>query len=139
MVTLELPFTYDSYINPHSLPLKLHLRNWALEIKRKSVRARVWASLWEVWGWWVNPRSLLSKKFVKVSKTCKSLLKCIFDKLSCVKQVLTNFYQFFELHKTNFSSWLWRNTFSIESQEILIQIEWDLFHCDLEEKIFHMN
>ena len=32
-----------------------------------------------------------------------------------------------------------KNTFSIESQEILIQIEWDLFHCDLEVKIFHMN
>jgi hypothetical protein len=32
-----------------------------------------------------------------------------------------------------------KNTFSIESQEILIRIEWDLFHCDLEEKIFHMN
>ena len=32
-----------------------------------------------------------------------------------------------------------KNTFSIESQEILIQIEWDLFNCDLEVKIFHMN
>ena len=32
-----------------------------------------------------------------------------------------------------------KNTFLIESQEILIQIEWDLFHCDLEAKIFHMN
>ena len=32
-----------------------------------------------------------------------------------------------------------KNKFSIKSQEILIQIEWDLFHCDLEAKIFHMN
>ena len=32
-----------------------------------------------------------------------------------------------------------KNTFSIESQEILIRIEWDLFHRDLEAKIFHMN
>ena len=32
-----------------------------------------------------------------------------------------------------------KNIFSIESQEILIQIEWDLFHCDLEAEIFHMN
>ena len=32
-----------------------------------------------------------------------------------------------------------KNTFSIESQEILIWIECDLFHCDLEVKIFHMN
>ena len=32
-----------------------------------------------------------------------------------------------------------KNLFSIESHEILIRIEWDLFHCDLEVKIFHMN
>ena len=32
-----------------------------------------------------------------------------------------------------------KNLFSIKSQEILIQIEWDLFHCDLEVKYFHMN
>ena len=32
-----------------------------------------------------------------------------------------------------------KNLFLIESQEILIWIEWDLFHCDLEVKIFHMN
>ena len=32
-----------------------------------------------------------------------------------------------------------KNTFSIESQEILVRIEWDLFHCDVEVKIFHMN
>ena len=27
----------------------------------------------------------------------------------------------------------------IESQRILIRFEWDLFHCDLEAKISHMN
>ena len=32
-----------------------------------------------------------------------------------------------------------KNIFSIESQRILIRFEWDLFHCDLEAKIFHMN
>ena len=32
-----------------------------------------------------------------------------------------------------------KNLFSIESQEIIIWIKWDLFHCDLEVKIFHMN
>ena len=31
-------------------------------------------------------------KLVKVSETCKSLLKWIFDKLSCEKPVLTNFF-----------------------------------------------
>ena len=43
-----------------------------------------------------------SNKLVKVSETCKSLLKWLFDKLSCEKPVLTNFSQFFELHETNF-------------------------------------
>lgn len=32
-----------------------------------------------------------------------------------------------------------KNTFSTESQEILIRIKWDLFHYDLEVKIFHMS
>ena len=32
-----------------------------------------------------------------------------------------------------------KNIFLIESQRILIRIQWDLFHCDLEVKIFHMN
>ena len=32
-----------------------------------------------------------------------------------------------------------KNIFSIKSQRILIRIEWNLFHCDLEVKIFHMN
>jgi hypothetical protein len=32
-----------------------------------------------------------------------------------------------------------KNTFSIEYKEILIQVECELFHCDLEVKIFHMN
>ena len=41
----------------------------------------------------------------------KSLLKWLFDKLSCVKPVLTNFSQFLELHETNFLSWLWRTYF----------------------------
>jgi len=54
---------------------------------------------------------LLPNKFVKVTKTCKSLLKWLFDKLFRVKPVLTNFSQFIELHETNFSSWLWRTHF----------------------------
>ena len=32
-----------------------------------------------------------------------------------------------------------KNIFSIKSQRILIRIKWDLFHCNLEAKIFHMN
>ena len=32
-----------------------------------------------------------------------------------------------------------KNIFSIEYHQILIQIEWDLFHCVLEEKSFHMS
>ena len=117
MVTLEFPFTYDDYINPHFRPLKPHLCNWALEIERRSVRVKVWAIVWEVWGLKPNSRIFISnedfafQQIVKVSKTCKSLLKWIFDKLSCVKPVLTNLSQFFELHKTNFSSWLWRTHF----------------------------
>ena len=101
MVTLEFPFTYNDYINPHFWPLKPHLHIWALEIERRKVRLKVWASVWEVWGLKPNSRILLSnkdfsfQKIVKVSKTCKSLLKWLFDKLSCVKPVLTNFSQFF--------------------------------------------
>ena len=55
--------------------------------------------------------------------------KPIFDKL----------LQFIELYETNFLILIVKNLFSIESHEILIQIEWDLFHCDLEVKSFHMN
>ena len=109
MVTLEFPFAYDDYINPHFRPLKPHLHNWALEIERRSVRVKVWAILWEVWGLKLNSRILLSNEdfafqqfFVKVSKTCKSFLKWLFDKLFCVKPVLTNFSQFNELYETNF-------------------------------------
>ena len=90
-------------------------------------------------GFFFPTKILISKKFVKLSKTCKNLLKWLFDKLFCVKPILTNFSQFIELHETNFSSWLWRTHFRFEYQEILIQIEWDLFHYDLEAKIFHMN
>ena len=54
-----------------------------------------------------------------MSKTCKSLLKWLFDKLSCVKPILTNFSQFFELHKTNFSSWLWRTHFQSNLKKYL--------------------
>jgi hypothetical protein len=32
-----------------------------------------------------------------------------------------------------------KNLFLIESHEIFIQIEWDLFHCDLQLKSFHMK
>ena len=32
-----------------------------------------------------------------------------------------------------------KNILSIESHQIIIQIKWDLFHCVLEEKSFHMN
>ena len=32
-----------------------------------------------------------------------------------------------------------KNLFSIKSHEILIGVKWDLFHCDLQVKIFHMN
>ena len=110
MVTLEFPFTYDDYINPHFRPLKLHLRNWALEIKRKSVRARVWANLWEVWGLWVNPRILLSNKVFKVSKTCKSLQIWLSYKLLCIKPVLTNFF--------NSSSYM-RLIFHLDCEEII--------------------
>ena len=91
-MTLQFPFAYDVYINPYFWPLKPHLQNWALQIKRKSVRARVWANLWEVWGLWVNPRILLSNKVFKVSKNCKILQIWISYKLSRVKPVLTNFF-----------------------------------------------
>ena len=69
----------------------------------------------EDWNWIQEfcfpTKILLSNKFVKMSKTCKSFLKLIFDKRFCVKPVLTNFSQFIELHETNFSSWLWRTHF----------------------------
>ena len=32
-----------------------------------------------------------------------------------------------------------KNLFWIKSHRILIQIEWEFFHCVLEEKSFHMN
>ena len=32
-----------------------------------------------------------------------------------------------------------KNLFLIESNEIHLQIEWELFHCYLEVKYFHMN
>jgi hypothetical protein len=87
LVTFGFTFTYNDYINPHFRPLKPHSRIWALEIERRSVRVKVWASVREVWGLKPNSRILLSNKIVKVSKTWKSLLKWIFDKLSCVKPI----------------------------------------------------
>ena len=144
MVTFEFPFTYDDYINPHFRPLKPHLRNLALEIREEVLEWKFerLCEKCEDWNWiqeFCFPMKIfLSNKFFKVSKTCKSSLKCLFDKLFCVKPVLKNFFQFIELHETNFFILIVKNTFSIESQEILIRIEWDLFHCDLEEEIFHM-
>ena len=122
MVTLEFPFVYNDYINPYFRPLKPHLCNWALEIERRSVIVKVWVIVWEVWGLKLNSRILLSNKFFKVSKTWKSLLKWLFDKLFCVKPVLTNFSQFIELHETNFSSWLWRTHFRLNLKKYLSEL-----------------
>ena len=116
MVTLELPFTYDAYINPHFRPLKLHLCNWALEIKRKSVRARVWVicEKYEDCEW--IPRILLSnedfsfQQSFKVSKTCKSLQIWLSYKLLRVKPVLTNFF--------NSSSYM-RLIFHLDCEELI--------------------
>ena len=117
MVTLEFPFAYNDYINPHFWPLKPHLH---IKLWRSSEEVLEWKfeRVWEKCEDWNQVQEfcfptkiLLSKKLVKVSKICKSLLKWLFDKLSCVKPILTNFSQFFELHETNFSSWLWRTDF----------------------------
>ena len=108
MVTLECPSTYNDYITHIFDPSSLICAFWALEIERRRVRVKVWTSVREVWG--LKPilricfptKISFSNKLVKVSETCKSLLKWLFDKLSCEKPVLTNFSQFFELHETNF-------------------------------------
>ena len=134
-MTLEFPFTYNDYINPHFWPLKPHLHNWALEIERRSVRVKVWAILWEVWGLKLNSRILLSnedfafqqifqsewnmQKFSKMAFWQTFFRKANFDKLSCVKPVLTNFSQFFKLHETNFSSWMWRTHFRLNLKKYL--------------------
>ena len=36
-VTLEFPFAYNDYINPHFRPLKPHLRIWALEMSEEEL------------------------------------------------------------------------------------------------------
>ena len=51
----------------------------------------------------------------------------------------TSFDKLFPIIRATFFILIMKNTFSIKPQEILIQIEWDLCHCDLEVKIFHMN
>ena len=99
-----------SLYKPLFLTLKPHLHNWNLEIKRKSVRARVWANLWEVWGLWVNPRILLSNKVFKVSKTCKSMQIWISYTLLRVKPFLTNFF--------NSSSYV-RLIFHLDCEELI--------------------
>ena len=82
---------------PHFRPLKPHFCFWALEIEQRRVRVKVWASVREVWGLKPNSRILLPNKIVKVSKTCKILLKWLFDKLSCVEPVLTIFFPLIRL------------------------------------------
>ena len=108
MVTLEFPLAYNDYINPYFWPLKPHLCIWALEIEQRRVRVKV-EQVWEKcedWNWFQEfcfpTKILFPNKLVKVSETCKSLLKWLFDKPSCEKPVLTNFSQFFELHETNY-------------------------------------
>ena len=141
MVTLGFPFAYNDYINPYFWPLKPHLCIWALEIERRRVRVKVWASVREVWGLKSNSRIffptkiLLPKKLVKVSETCKSLLKWLFDKLSCENQFWQTFLNSLNCMRLIFILTV-KNIFLIESQRILIEIEWDLFHCDLEENTF---
>ena len=55
------------------------------------------------------------------------------------KTIFYKLFSFIELRETNFLILIVKNLFSIESHEILIWIEWDLFNCDIEVKIFHMN
>ena len=125
MVTLEFPFSYDDYISPIFEPSNLicaielwRSREEMLEWKFERFCEKCDDCNW-IQGFCFPTKILLFKKFVKVSKTCKILLKWLFEKLSCVKPVLANFSQFFKLHETNFWSWLWRTHFQSNLKKYL--------------------
>ena len=87
---------------------------------------KVWTSVREVWGLKPILRILLSNEYF-FKQTCQSewnmqnFAKMAFWQTFCEKPVLTNFSQFFELHETNFSSWLWRTHFRSNLKKYLFE------------------
>ena len=137
MVTLEFPFAYDAYINPHFRPLKPHLCKIALESKRRQLECEFERIVWESGGLWTSSR------FLHFIENC---VKCVEEWNIWKSKQNHHSYTIWTLNGKFTSNsqlllskplldWLFteivKNVFSIKSHRIHIQIKWDLFHCVL--------
>ena len=117
MVTLEFPFTYTSYINPHFGPLRPHLCILALENKRRDLE---WEFVWvlqELRGLWSSSKNF---SFHRSVWNCKSKKKLSSHTILSYKRILSpNFSHF---HSSN----LMRLTFHCDCEKLIFdQISWN--------------
>ena len=140
MVILEFPFTYDDYINPHFLSLRLHFLILALENKRRELEWEFVRNLWELRGLWVSSKILHFHwdcvKCVEEWNTWKSKQNKHSYTIWTLNGKFTSNSQL--LQSKPLLDWLFteivKNLFSIKYHQILIQIKSELFHFVLEEK-----
>ena len=111
--------------------------------KEKRVRVRVWASCVRV--------EKIVNKFEIFSISIESYVKCVEEWNIWQSNKNQRSYTIWTINGKFTSNsqvlqskplfdWLFTElVFSIKTHQILIKIKWDLFHCVLEEKSFHMN
>ena len=133
-MTLELPFTYPSYITPHFRPHEPHFAHFIFGEKEERPRVGVYLRfskeeriLFEF------SRFFISLKFVK----CENFSK--YENLNFSHNFQNKNHSFIEPHETHFFITDYKNLFSTKSHEIHLRIEWDLFLHNLEWKSYHMK
>ena len=141
-MTLELPFTYTSYITPHFLPHEPHFSHFSFGEQEERLRVRVCLIFSRVKRILFEfLRLFISSKFVKCENVSKYENSRFSHHFQNTKHIFNNLqtFSFIEPHEKNFFITDCKNLFSIETHEIHLGIKWDLFLHDPEWKSYHMK